>query len=308
MKLEETSGLRFTTELSSDNKISFLDVSIDASIDKYTTTVYRKPTDAGRCLNGISICPESYKVSVVRAYVHRALKHCSTWELFNRELNHIKQLLTNNGYPISFIDSITNKTISAYHHRQDRPADQPTADTSTTHILYFKNQMSPAYKNDEKTLKTIIHRNIKAKNPDDHVKLVIYYKNPTTKSLVLRNNMSNDPSMLKKTNVVYHYICKKGDCALHNNSGYIGNTTTTLSRRITMHLQQGGLITHNETHHHGDRLTRTDITSNISIIKEESNRRKLQILEAVYIRKFEPTINRQVNARGLLQLYEGTPP
>ena len=307
MKLEETSGLSFTTELSSDSKISFLDVSIDASIDKYTTTVYRKPTDAGRCLNGISICPESYKVSVVRAYVHRALKHCSTWELFNRELNHIKQLLTNNGYPISFIDSITNKTISAYLHRQDRP-DQPTADTSTTHILYFKNQMSPAYKNDEKTLKTIIHRNIKAKNPDDHVKLVIYYKNPTTKSLVLRNNMSNDPSMLKKTNVVYHYICKKGDCALHNNSGYIGNTTTTLSRRITMHLQQGGLITHNETHHHGDRLTRTDITSNISIIKEESNRRKLQILEAVYIRKFEPTINRQVNARGLLQLYEGTPP
>ena len=168
--------------------------------------------------------------------------------------------------------------------------------------------MSPAYKDDEKTLKTIIRRNITPKNPKDEVKLVIYYRNPTTKSLVLRNNMSNDPSMLKKSNVVYHYTCKKGDCALHNNSGYIGHTTTTLSRRITMHLQQGGLKTHNDTHHHNDRLTRTDITNNIAVLQEESNKRKLHILEAVYIRKLEPVINRQVNARGILQLFEGAPP
>ena len=74
-----------------------------------------------------------------------------------------------------------------------------------------------------------------------------------------------------------------------------------------MHLQQGGLKTHNDTHHHEDRLTRTDITSNIHILQQEANRRKLYILEAVYIRKFEPAINRQVNARGVLQLFEGAP-
>ena len=205
------------------------------------------------------------------------------------------------------IDSVTKETITKYIDRQNRP-DEPTLDDSKTHLLYFKNQMSPAYKHDEKTLKTIIRRNIKPKNPNDHVKLIIYYRNPTTKSLVLRNNISNDPSILKKSNVVYHYTCKKGDCALQNNSGYIGHTTTTLSRRITMHLQQGGLKTHNDTHHHADRLTRTDITDNIKILQEEHNKRKLHILEAVYIRKLEPVINRQVNARGILQLFEGSPP
>ena len=83
----------------------------------------------------------------------------------------------------------------------------------------------------------IIRRNISVTNPKEALKL-IYYQNPSIKSLVLRN-MSDDPSMMKKSNVVYHYTCKKGDCALHNNSGYIGHTTTTtLSRRITMHLQQ----------------------------------------------------------------------
>ena len=156
------------------------------------------------------------------------------------------------------IDTISNQTISDHIERQSKPGD-PNEGNARTHLLYFKNQMSPAYKADEKALKTIIRRNLALKNPNDQVKLVIYCKNPTTKSLVPRNNMSNDPSALKKCNVVYLYSCKKGDCALQNNS-YIGHATTTLSRRITMHLQQGGIKTHNNTHHHEDRLTRTDIT------------------------------------------------
>ena len=306
-KLEEVSELQFTTELNTNDKINFLDVAIDSSNTCYTTTVYRKPTDAGRCLNGSSVCPDRFKESVIRAYVHRALKHCSNWELFNRELRHIKQLLTNNGYPISLIDSTTNKVLSAYMDKQNQPSKVKT-NTSTTHTLFFKNQMSPAYKDDEKTLKTIIKRNIKPTNPSHEVRLIIYYKNPTTKSLVLRNNPSEDSSIFKKTNVVYHYSCKKGDCALQANSGYIGHTTTTLSRRITMHLQQGALLTHNDTHHHGDRLTRTDITNNTTILCQETDKRKLHVLEAVYIRKLEPKINKQVNARGILQLFEGTPP
>ena len=167
--------------------------------------------------------------------------------------------------------------------------------------------MSAGYKDDLIALKSIIKRNVRAKNPNDRVKLIIYYKNPTTKSLILRNNMSHDPSILKKSNLVYHYTCKNGDCALHPHSGYIGHTTTTLSRRITMHLQQGGILTHQRSYHPNDRLTRSDIINNIKILCEESNRRKLQILEAVFIRKLDPTINRQVNARGILQLFEGPP-
>ena len=35
--------------------------------------------------------------------------------------------------------------------------------------------------------------------------------------------------------------------------------------------------------------------------------RKLHALEAVYIRDCDPTINRQVNARGTLTLFDGAP-
>ena len=110
--------------------------------------------------------------------------------------------------------------------------------------------------------------------------------------------------MLKKTNVIYHYRCQKGDCALLANNGYIGQTATTLSRRITMHLQNGGILTHNNSHHPEDRLTRKDITDNINVLKEVNDPRRLLVLEAIYIRKLDPTINRQVNASGVLQLYD----
>ena len=42
--------------------------------------------------------------------------------------------------------------------------------------IYYKNQMSPAYKVDERVLKSIVKRNIKSKLDDDTVNLIVYYK------------------------------------------------------------------------------------------------------------------------------------
>ena len=66
------------------------------------------------------------------------------------------------------------------------------------------------------------------------------YKSPKVSSFIVKNNLSMDPSPVKQTNVVYQYKCTHGDCARQHNSSYIGLTTTTLGRRITMHLQDGG--------------------------------------------------------------------
>jgi hypothetical protein len=52
--MEEASVLNFTYELSINNKIPFLDVHIDASSGTYISSVYKKPTDAGRCLHADS--------------------------------------------------------------------------------------------------------------------------------------------------------------------------------------------------------------------------------------------------------------
>ncbi|XP_076057202.1 uncharacterized protein LOC143034738 [Oratosquilla oratoria] len=52
-------------------------ILISSEDDQYQTTVYRKKTDIGRCLNAASECPKRYKLSVIRAYLRRAFRNCS---------------------------------------------------------------------------------------------------------------------------------------------------------------------------------------------------------------------------------------
>ena len=44
-----------------------------------------------------------------------------------------------------------------------------------------------------------------------------------------------------KSNVIREYKCKEGECELLAQAKYIGMTITTLSRRLTMHLQSGAI-------------------------------------------------------------------
>ena len=92
------------------------------------------------------------------------------------------------------------------------------------------------YKSDEKILKTFIHRNILPTDPNKKIKLIIYYNKFKTSNLVIKNNSSSSIGVLLKNNVIYQFKCPLGDCISDNNDIYVGFTSITLSRRLTMHL------------------------------------------------------------------------
>ena len=52
------------------------------------------------------------------------------------------------------------------------------------------------------------------------------------------------------------------------NNCYIGQTNTTLSRRLTMHLASGGPKQHHKEVHHAT-LTRKELVDNTKIIRTE---------------------------------------
>ena len=54
----------------------------------------------------------------------------------------------------------------------------------------------------------------------------------------------NSPSIgvLQKTNVIYKFKCPLGDCISDNDNIYVGLTSTTLLRRLTMHLSDTSSI------------------------------------------------------------------
>ena len=76
--------------------------------------------------------------------------------------------------------------------------------------------------------------------------------------------------------------------------------------RLTMHLHSGGPLTHIDKHHH-QRLIRQDFTSNTTIVARGLSGRYLTTLEAVFIQGMDPLINKRVNVRGTLSLYDGAP-
>ena len=125
------------------------------------------------------------------------------------------------------------------------------------------------------------------------MKLVIYYKNPTINSLVIKNSNYAPTPALQQTNLVYEYQCNQDDCERLHNSSYVGLTTCTLSRRLTQHLQSGGPKQHS-TSVHNNPINRETLVNNTKIIRRESDPVRLSIYEALLILQKKPMINEQV--------------
>ena len=89
------------------------------------------------------------------------------------------------------------------------------------------------------------------------------------------------------------FKCPLGDCIFKENNAYVGLTTTTLSRRLTMHLNDSSSIAlHLETHSIPKSKFRKILVENTTIIAHKINKLRLQILEALHIKAKKPKINR----------------
>ena len=118
-----------------------------------------------------------------------------------------------------------------------------------------------------------------------------YYRNPLLASYISKNNQTPTDPPLQQTNLIYEYKCSIDECERQSNS-YIGSTTTTLSRRLTMHLQQGG-PKHHTVKNHMATLTRDMLVKNTRILHTESDTNRLHILEALLIQQHRPKLNNQ---------------
>ena len=292
--MERQSVLNFTYELNIQGRLPFLDILVEESHQEYKTKVYRKPTDFGAIINYDSQCPDRYKISAIRSYLIRAHRFCtSNYELKN-EINNIKQILVNNGFPNWLIEN----EILKFNNRLDN------SDNINKIKIYYESQMHCNYKIDEDILKNIVRRYTRTIEPNNKINLIIYYKNKKTSSMIMRNSPYQD-NMLKSTNVVYQFQCKTEGCTLQNNK-YIGMTSTNLSRRITMHLQMGGIKDHFiNTHPKIPRERRRAlIVENMSILAKCKTSKELEITEAIFIKDLQPNLNIQsTRMGGVLKLF-----
>ena len=166
--------------------------------------------------------------------------------------------------------------------------------------------MNPQYKRDELLLKGIIKNHVNVKNPRDKLQLVIYYRSTKTRNLVMKNNLTPKVRDLAKTNLIYDFRCDVDECAhqINRSEGqYSGLTTCTLSRRLTLHLQNGAIKQH-FLDVHGRKITRKEIVDMTKARYYQSDFQRLEILEALIILFEDPLINRQdTGKKKILKLY-----
>ena len=276
---EENSILNFTYEIETNKKLAFLDVLLHRRNDHVDTTVFTKTTNTGECLNFQSLCPLKYKISVIKTFLHRSYAINSNWSLFHADLQRIRQILVNNGFPISMID----KQVAIFLDKKFTPNLVQCSDNIT---LFYRNQYNSQANADEKYISTVIHKYLKPAQQHKKINVQIYYKNKKLKSLFITNKHHNSDA---GDHVVYEYRCKESSC---NAATYIGYTTCSLAKRFYYHNQSGSIFHHNRRVHNckpGSKQLRECTT----ILYRNSNKQDLLIAEALLIKENKPSLNEQ---------------
>ena len=108
-------NLKFTLEVEQNGKLPFLDICIEHHESSLPSTWYCKPIDTRLFLNFHSMAAKcskkQHKCSVIKGFVYRIYRACSSWKKFHESLIKPKDILEWNQYPPNFYEPIISATI-----------------------------------------------------------------------------------------------------------------------------------------------------------------------------------------------------
>ena len=98
--------------------ISFLDVKVQRKGNSLETSVYRKTTSTNLYMKWDACLPKYQKVGLVTALVIRAYRVRSNNILLNLEIDYLKNVLTNNGYPKRLLEKVIKRTLCKENNKE----------------------------------------------------------------------------------------------------------------------------------------------------------------------------------------------
>ena len=119
-------NIKFTCEEENDNKISFLDISITQTENKFTTSTFRKKRFCGVYLNFQSHLPTDYKKGLIDTLLHRSHNICSDYASFHQEILFSKSVWQENSFPLFFIDKCVKKFLDKLFIKRKKEKDSST--------------------------------------------------------------------------------------------------------------------------------------------------------------------------------------
>ena len=256
----QNQDIQFTMEEESEGELPFLDTLVKRDGSKAITTVYRKPTHTDRYIHFSSHHHPRVFNGAVMCLKNRANNICTT-ESKTKELNHLKKVFKQNGYP--------NGVIQRALHRPNRL--EPRAEENTESKKLFLPYVKGVSERIEKVCRQL---NIKT----------VFKSNGTLRQTLMRVK-NKRPEELRR-GVVYEVPCQ--DCG----RSYIGETSRSLQERLKEHKyavrtanMNNGIAAHAWIHQH-------QVDWNSAKVKTfEQHLWKRKVLAAICIRETKENNN-----------------
>ena len=185
--------------------------------NSFITSVYRKPSFTGLMTKFSSFIPVSYKRKLISTLVSRAYHICSNYSLFHQKLQHLKQIMCQNGFAWEF----TERYIG--HFLNKLFASKPQSYLVKKKDVYFSIDFVGKR---SFSLKKKLTRKFQEFYPQVNIR-VVFRAGWTIRSFLRFKD--SIPKELQAS-VVYEYKCHR--C----NATYIGKTKRHLRVRIFEHL------------------------------------------------------------------------
>ena len=210
-------NISLTIENEKDNRMSFLDVNLIREKDKFTTSVYRKPTFSEIYTHFDSFLPSSNKTGLLHTLLYKFFRICSDWTNFPLELVKLTDVFKNNGYPENFINNYFKVFLDNKYRTQEKVRTVPKK-TLFLVLLYLGPLSLQTRTKLRKSLKDILNC--------CKVQIVFKSQNKSAKAFRFKDRIPKELT----SGVVY-----KSQCGLCNES-YYGECVRHLNVRIGEHI------------------------------------------------------------------------
>ena len=194
-------SIKFTLEHENNNKLSFLDLLIERTVNGFKFDIFRKPTHKDAYIHYYSFHQNSIKKCTFSSMFLRALR-CVNPEYFDNEIQRIYNIGSNLCYPLAYLDSCFESAKKPFYH----PKLNVDRNFSNTLVI-------PYHPNLESCKKLFSNLGIN---------LIFSYKS-NIKHILVKNSPLND------NGCVYKIPCSV--C----NKIYVGQTGRCLDKRINEH-------------------------------------------------------------------------
>ena len=240
--------------------------------------MYRKKTFTGLMTRFDSSVSKIYKLNLISCLIHRAYNICSSYSHLTQELENIRRLLCQNGFPLNLTDSFIGKKLDTAYKSENPIPDVPKKPLYI--VLPYVSEISNS------NVRCNVLEIVGKFYPQLELKLI--FKNQFSIGSFFQYK-DRVPRMLS-SNVVYLYTCAL--CG----ATYCGETSRHLQTRIAEHQgissRTGRPLTNtNSTIFNHKFDTGHSVNVNSFEIVQKCKPGSTKIHESIYIHRNKPSLN-----------------